>query len=275
MIQDIAPYTFNNSFKPITQINEEDYIFCFQGNKLLMKKNEEEPQLPQKKDFGNKIQKGIYLFSMNEVPCFLVHADFESETKKFVYHEITSYRSLYRKENDWITLLAYQLKNWYEQHRFCGTCGSKTKLKQDERAVECPVCKTIVYPTISPAIIVAIISNDKILLARGTNFRNDFYSLVAGYVDVGESLEEAVVREVKEEVGLDIQNIRYYKSQPWSFSGSMMIGFIANANENQPIQIDNKEIVHAAWFSAKDLPNHPPDRSIAGEMINKFIKGEI
>ncbi len=275
MIQDIAPYYFDNTFKQITHIHENDYVFCFKENLLLLKRSDREPEIPQKKDFEIFIEEGIYLFSLNDAPCFLVQAEFETDKIKFIYHEITSYRSLYRKENDWITLLAFQLKNWYEQHRFCGTCGCETKLKQDERAVECPVCKTIIYPCISPAIIVAILSDDKLLLARGTNFRDNFYSLVAGYVDVGESLEQAVVREVKEEVGLNIRNIRYYKSQPWPFSGSMMIGFIAEADENQPIQIDNKEIAHAAWFSRTELPNHPPNRSIAGELINKFVNGEL
>jgi NAD+ diphosphatase len=165
--------------------------------------------------------------------------------------------------------------SWYAHNKFCGKCGGLTVLKNDERAISCPSCQTTIYPKISPAIIVAIFSNDKILLARGVNFRDGFYSLVAGYVDIGESIEDAVVREVKEEVGLDIKNIRYYKSQPWPFSGSMMIGFIAEADDTQPIRIDEREIIDAAWFSHTNLPNHPQNRSIAGEIIEKFVKGEL
>jgi NAD+ diphosphatase len=122
---------------------------------------------------------------------------------------------------------------------------------------------------------VAILCNDKILLAQGVSFRSSFYSLVAGYADIGESLEDAVVREVKEEVGLDIKNIRYYKSQPWPFSGSMMIGFIAEADDTQPISIDKKEIINAAWFTRGNLPIHPVAISIAGEIIEKFEKKEL
>jgi NAD+ diphosphatase len=163
--------------------------------------------------------------------------------------------------------------NWYTLNKFCGKCGSKTTEKPDERAIICLDCNTVLYPKISPAVIIAIICNDKILLAHNANFQSNWYSLVAGFVDVGESLEEAAIREIKEEVGLDVKNIRYYKSQPWPHSGSMMIGFIAEADDKQPICIDNKEITEAAWYTRGNLPNHPLLLSIAGEMIEKFEKG--
>ena len=121
----------------------------------------------------------------------------------------------------------------------------------------------------------AILCKDKILLAHNANFEEKRYSLVAGYADVGESLEETVMREVKEEVGLEVKNIRYYKSQPWAFSGSLMIGFTAEAEDNQAISPDMVEITDASWFSRDNLPNHPPKVSIAGEMIEKFEKGEL
>ncbi len=131
------------------------------------------------------------------------------------------------------------------------------------------------YPKISPAIIVAIINGDKILLANNNNFRSNWYSLVAGYADIGESLEETVKREVKEEIGIDVTNIKYYKSQPWPFSGSMMIGFFAYADKAQAIQVDNKEISHAAWYKRGSLPNHPTNLSIAGEMIDLFENNQL
>jgi NAD+ diphosphatase len=165
--------------------------------------------------------------------------------------------------------------NWYMQNKFCGKCGTRTQKKPDERALICPECNTVVFPKISPAVIVAIICNDKILLARGLNFSGNWYSLLAGYVDVGESLEEALAREVMEEVGLEIKNIRYYKSQPWPLSGSMMIGFMAEADETRPLTIDTSEISEAAWFTRGNLPPHSSLISIAGEMIEKFDKGEL
>lgn len=163
--------------------------------------------------------------------------------------------------------------NWYGRNRFCGTCGSRTRHKTDERALSCPECGATVYPRISPAIIVAITCNNKILLARSPHFPAGFHSLIAGYVDIGESLEETVIREVKEEVGLDVRNIRYYKNQPWPLSGSMMVGFFAEADETQPISINTKEISEAAWFTRGNLPQYPLKISIAGEMIEKFDRG--
>jgi len=192
-----------------------------------------------------------------------------------VYKEINFFRLAKQQEIAWVTIAGFHLRNWYADNRFCGKCGSRTEHKHDERALICPVCGAVVYPKISPAIIVAIISNDKLLLARNTNFPGAWYSLIAGYADVGESLEETLRREVMEEVGLDVKSIRYYKSQPWPLSGSMMIGFVAEADEDQPIQIDHNEIAEAAWFSRGNLPNHSSTISIAGEMIEKFERGEL
>ena len=275
MIQDIHPHRFSNEFVKTSGIQESDYVFHFKENSLLLKQNGEEAEIPRKKDLKEIDSDGIFLFSLDNTRCFLVWDCEVPDNDNFAYREINYFRTIAQKEIDWASIVAYQLMTWYTQNKFCGRCGGATIRKEEERAVFCPSCQTTIYPKISPAIIVAILSNDKILLARGANFRNNFYSLVAGYVDIGESIEDAVVREVKEEVGLDIHNIRYYKSQPWPFSGSMMIGFIADADDKQPIKIDNKEIAEAAWFSRNSLPNHPQNRSIAGELIEKFVRGEL
>ncbi|HEX2959410.1 MAG TPA: NAD(+) diphosphatase, partial [Chitinispirillaceae bacterium] len=180
-----------------------------------------------------------------------------------------------QKEIAWAGLVGYDLMNWYSKNDYCGKCGTKTRHKTDERAIECPSCNTLVFPKISPAIIVAILCKDKILLARNSNFPAAWYSLIAGYADVGESLEETVRREVREEVGIDVRNIRYYKSQPWPLTGSMMVGFIAEADDTQPISVDTKEIVEASWFTRGNLPSHPPELSISGELIGMFDRGEL
>ena len=277
MIQDIHPHRFSNLYLAKRTPQDDDYIFHYQGNTILLKTNGDEFTLPQKKDFlelGESAE-WVFLFTLDEVPCFLVWNELKYDNPQLAFTEIGFFRTTAQREIGWVSLVGLHLRNWYQQNRFCGVCGTRTRHKPDERAVVCSACNTVVYPKISPAIIVAILSNDKILLANNANFAANWYSLVAGYTDVGETLEETVKREVKEEVGLDVYNIRYYKSQPWELSGSMMIGFIADADENQPIQTDDKEITHAAWFTRDNLPNHPKNISIAGEMIERFARGEL
>lgn len=276
MIQDIFPHRFSNHFLPNQKIRKDDYIFHFKGDTLLLKTNKDEFEIPKKKDFPeiSNDTENTFLFTFDDVPCFLIWEKLESDQLHFIFKEINFFRFVEQQEIAWVSIVAFHLMNWYSQNKFCGKCGARTQKLPEERALICPDCQTTVYPKISPAIIVAIICNDKILLARGKNFSLGWYSLIAGYVDIGESLEETVVREVKEEVGLDIKNIHYYKSQPWPLSGSMMIGFIAEADENQPISIDEKEIAEAGWYTRGNLPKYPSNISIAGEMIEKFEKGE-
>lgn len=275
MIQNIFPHTFSNAFIADLHIQNNDYIFHFKDNNLLLKQNGQDFEIPRKHQLeGISPNEGVFLFTLNDVRCFLV-SHCTATSNDFIYQEINFFRTIAQKEIAWAGIVAFQLMNWYEQNKFCGKCGSETVPKEDERAIYCPTCKTTVYPKISPAIIVAILCKDKILLASNANFRTNFYSLVAGYADIGESLEDTVAREVKEEVGLDIRNIRYYKSQPWPFSGSMMIGYIAEADDTQPINIDKKEISDAGWFTRDNLPNHPNTVSIAGEMIEKFKNGSL
>jgi NAD+ diphosphatase len=275
MIQDIYPHLLDNTYLIVSDIQENDYIFHFQGNSLLLKQVNDSLAIPVKKDLPGCEKKSNFLFTLNHINCFLVWECIVPENTNFIYREINFFRTLPQKEIAWAAILSLQLMTWYTQNKFCGQCGTPTNHKSDERAIICPSCQTTIYPKISPAIIVAIICNDKILLASGVNFRSNFYSLIAGYADIGESLEETVVREVKEEVGIDVKNIRYYKSQPWPFSGSMMIGYIAEADDSQPIRIDKTEISDAAWYSRGNLPNHPPAISIAGELIDMFERNEV
>lgn len=272
MIQEIAPHIFNNKYICVTEISPEDYVLYFRDNMLMLKKTDDEPDIPERKDLSGLKEPGeaIYLFSLNERNCFLIKEYQHPDPDTFVFEEINFFRTLKKKEVAWISIVGNQLMNWYSLNQYCGRCGHKTKLMTHERAITCPHCHTTVYPKISPAIIVAITCGDKILLAQGRNFRNSFYSLVAGYADIGESLEDAVKREVMEEVGIEVKNISYYKSQPWPFSGSMMIGYWAEADDSQPIHIDENEIVDAQWFTRGNLPNHPTSISIAGEMIGLF-----
>lgn len=274
MIQDIYPHKLNNNYQNITDVKAGNFIFYFHENAILLKRHNDIFCIPQKEDFRD-LPKNIYLFNLDSTPCFLLLEQPATISERLVYEDIHFYRTIDQPEIAWAGVLAYQLFNWYMNHKYCGRCGSYTEHKSDERALICLKCKNVIYPCISPAIIVAIVSGDKILLARGSNWPEGRYSLVAGYVDMGEPLEETVKREVKEEVGLSIKNVRYFDSQPWPLSSSLMIGFIAEADENQQIVIDENEIADARWFARGHLPDHPPTLSIAGVMIELFEKGEL
>lgn len=275
MIQDISPNYLNNKYINQKDIQENDYICCYKNSSILLKRVNGEYFLPQKKDFKTPFKKEdmIYLFSLNSHSCFLSSLPVQVENDFFIYEEIFNLRNLSAKEVAWAGSVGHQLVSWYEQNQYCGKCGAHTVHKTDERAVHCPRCSMVVYPKISPAVIVAITCGDKILLAKGRHYRGNFFSLIAGYADVAESLEETVSREVKEEVGLEIKNIRYFKSQPWPFSSSMMVGYFAEADDQQPLILDPSEISEAHWYKRGNLPSYSSRISIAGDMIEHFDKG--
>ncbi len=277
MLHVIFPHRFSNQFLSNTDFGDEDYILHYSDNKVLLKTVGDELAIPRRNEFPELSDqtKSTFLFTLNDTPCFLIRDPLSSENSDFVFKELSFFRHTAQQEIAWISMAGFHLRNWYIQNRYCGICGTATQEKTSERALICPHCQNTVYPRIAPAIIVAIVSGNKILLARNSSFPGSWYSLIAGYVDVGESLEETVRREVKEEVGLEVTNIRYYKSQPWPLSGSMMIGFVAEADESQPIVVDENEIAEAAWFTRGHLPPHSLNLSIAGEMIERFDKGEL
>lgn len=275
MIQDIFPNRFDNTFVPNITMEEEDYIFLFDGSSLLLKQIGDKIQIPKRKDITTIKGEGVYLFSFNGQSCFWIKDKVKIDDSDFVFHEVRSIHTIAEGEIDFLSGAALHIKSWYEQHRYCGKCGSVTEPKADERALVCSSCGHLMFTTISPAIIVAIISGDHILLAHNVNFPEGLFSLVAGYVDVGETVEQTVIREVHEEVGVAVGEVDYYKSQPWSFTGSLMLAFVTKVDKMQDIKIDNREITAAAWYHRDNLPNIPGERSIAGEIIRKFRDGEL
>jgi len=170
----------------------------------------------------------------------------------------------------WIAGRANHLLDWDQSHRFCGRCSHPTEDKSEERAKRCPACGLINYPRLSPAVIVAVVKGDQILLARNKRFRAPFYSVLAGFVEPGETLEQCVQREIHEEVGLSVKKIRYFGSQPWPFPNSLMVGFVADYADGM-IAVDNSELMEAAWFSAQSLPALPSRISIAWQLIDWFV----
>lgn len=168
-----------------------------------------------------------------------------------------------------LAMRAYQVINWDLTNRYCGRCGSPTNTSISEIAKTCPECQLTIFPRINPAVIVAIIKDNSILLARNSNF--PLHSVIAGYVEAGESLEETVMRETFEEVGIKVKNVRYFSSQPWAFSYSLMVGFTAEYDSGE-ITPDGIEIKEAAWYTKDNLPSALPGPiSIARKLLDWFI----
>jgi len=164
---------------------------------------------------------------------------------------------------------ASQLLAWEKNNAYCGRCGSATESKSSERAKVCPRCGQYSFPRISPAVIVAVVRDKKILLARNKTFTRPFHSVLAGFVEPGETLEYCVKREVFEETGIRIKNIRYFGSQPWPFPDSLMLAFTAEYASGE-IKIDGVEIGEADWYGADSLPAVPPHGSISRKLIDWF-----
>ena len=170
-----------------------------------------------------------------------------------------------------IAMKAVHMIDWDRTTRYCGYCGMETIRARGMIAKECPCCELLIFPRISPAVIVLVEREKSVLLARVKRFTSELYSVLAGFVEPGETLEEAVQREIEEEVGIRVKNIRYFGSQPWPFPDSLMIGFTAEY-ESGEIKIDEAEIADAGWFDPERLPTIPGKISIARELIDWFVE---
>ncbi|HEX9180885.1 MAG TPA: NAD(+) diphosphatase, partial [Burkholderiales bacterium] len=168
---------------------------------------------------------------------------------------------------------AFQIREWDRCHQYCGACGAPTVLNAGERARECGACGQLYYPRLSPVVMILIRRGDQLLLARSPRFPPGMYSALAGFVEPGETLEECAVREVREEVGVEIANLRYFASQSWPFPHSLMIAFNAEHGGGE-IRLGDPEIEDAGWYSIFRLPELPHPLSIARKLINATL-GEL
>jgi NAD+ diphosphatase len=254
-------------------------LFAFYENNLLVKATENSLIIPAPDDpalHHLKIARKRFIGIINGHPSYTAELTEDTDRNKLPENfTLIGLRQLYCLVEDhifWAAGRAFQIMNWDRDHQFCGRCGGPTQDKTDEIAKICPSCGYFSYPTMAPAVIVAVTKGNQILLARNKQRPFKFYSVIAGFVESGESLEDCVKREVLEEVGIRVNNISYFKSQPWPFPNSLMIGFTAEY-ESGEIQVDGKEISHAAWFTKEELPEIPGSISIAWHLIQWFIKG--
>jgi NAD+ diphosphatase len=276
MLQDIHPHTLDNAYRQAVY-DSHDHLLCYRDHAVLLKKEGDAYAFVSAGMLELSAEDVVYLFDIDQVNCFAVYD--RSKIPQAIpagceWVSIHEMRNLQQTEVAWACVVGMHIMQGYWLKSFCGRCGGKTRPKEDERAVVCTSCAAVVYPRISPAVITLVLDGDRLLLVRGKNFHGTFYSLVAGYVDVGETIEEAVSREICEEVGLTVSHITYYKSQPWPFSSSLMIGCFAKA-ETTDIQIDYSELEDAQWFDRDHLPELSSSVSIAGSMIRDYLEGRV
>jgi NAD+ diphosphatase len=265
---------FISGILPHAEQSEPAWWFAFQENKLLVYLELSSVSIPWLVDFaelGLKTVSQHYLGELDNHNCYAVElpkgivppAGMTFEGLRQVYGRLD-------EDLFWVAARAVQIVDWDRTHRFCGRCGTELRTKTTERAKECPQCGLLYFPRLAPAIIVLVERGRELLLARSRHFLPGMYGVLAGFVEPGESLEEAVVREVKEEVGLDVKDIRYFGSQPWPFPHSLMIGFTATYSGGE-ISLEDSEIEDAGWFTVDNLPAIPGKISIARKLIDWFL----
>jgi NAD+ diphosphatase len=262
---------------PELECDEPAWWFVFRGNEILVIEDFDPANgcIPMSVTFADLSLDSMrqnYLGSLQGRHSYAVEV--HPETEPAAGMSFNGLRSLFGRVPEDVFALAgraVQILEWDRTHQFCGRCGAKTDYARGERAKRCPDCALLSFPRLSPAIIVLVERDDKILLARGVGFAPGVYSVLAGFVEPGESLEDAVRREVREEVGIELCDLRYFGSQPWPFPHSLMIGFTARHAAGE-IEIDNREIADAGWYSYPDLPSIPQKISISRHLIDSYIE---
>jgi len=266
--------TFIAGIKPPKERVGATWWWIFRESALLVQETDTGTTLPQVADsasLGMTPLRTQYLGTLDGDHCFAAEVDKVTEPPDGMRFE--GLRALYGRLPDDLFFLAgraVQIIAWDRTHQYCGHCGTRTVYHKVDRATECPHCGLVNYPRIAPAVIVAVERGDELLLARNANFPAAFFSVLAGFVEAGESLEETVRRELREEVRIEVKDIRYFGSQSWPFPNSLMVGFTATYASGE-ICVDTNEVAEAAWFRYDTLPRVPPGLSIARKLIDAFI----
>ena len=265
---------FISAIVPPTERSEPAWWFAFKGDRLLVTQEPSLLSIPCLIDFSELGLSALcqhYLGLLEGRHCYAVGLNDDVTPPAGMSFE--GLRQIYgRLDEDlfWVAARAVQIVDWDRTHWCCSRCGTQLKTSPSFRAKECPQCGLLQFPRLAPAIIVLVEHGNELLLARSRHFASGMYSVLAGFVEPGETLEEAVVREVKEEVGVDVKDIRYFGSQPWPFPHSLMIGFTATYAGGE-ISLDDTEIEDAGWFTIDKLPSIPSKISIARKLIDWFI----
>ena len=282
MIHEIEPMQYHVEYHDL-QPTAEDTVFLFDGNGLFHRLDQDEIVFPKFRDLEESVEayaaRAIsfrYLFSIENERFFMpdIHNE-DSVTVPEAFSLTTS--NMFRitpQHLAFACVTAQQLRQWYSSRCFCGRCGTKIKHSDIERAMVCPECGLIEYPKLSPVVILGVTHGDSILVTRYKD-RPGNYALIAGFCEIGESLEDAARREVYEETGVHIKEITYYKSQPWALSSSLISGFFCKLEGDPHIHMDEQELSEAIWLPREELPPLMNTFALTAEMMEMFRIGEI
>jgi NAD+ diphosphatase len=267
MLHDIQLGVFDNAFRQETP-NEKSLILFIKDGTVLVKETAYGIAFPVYGELAPQNLSYIYLFSVGGIRYFL--APPVAPQMGYVYRGLMEFRSRRPKHLAFAAAVGCQLSGWYEANRYCGRCGAELAHDARERMMRCERCGNMVYPRISPAVIVGVTDGDRILLTRYSGRLYRRYALIAGFAEIGEPIEDTVRREVLEEVGLKVKHIRYYKSQPWPFSGSLLLGFYCELDGSDEITLDESELECAEWVRRGDIDVEADGISLTNEMIVYF-----
>ena len=273
MFQDIFPHVYHNEFskKPA---ESGDHILIFSDGGLLCRVEDGALILPTLEDLGPDYAGARYLFTIDETGYYLHEGGAPKAVPGWEYRNTRPLRDCNADEHLFAMAAGESLWRWYGANRFCGRCGAEMGHGERERSRVCPACGNTVYPKICPAVIVAVHDGDRLVLTkyRGRPFKK--FALIAGFNEIGESIEDTVRREVLEEVGLRVKNLKFYKSQPWTFTDTLLMGFYAQLDGDDTITIQEDELSEGAWYRRAEIPRDYSPISLTGEMIEMFRTGK-
>ena len=283
MLQDLDFGYLDNQYR-YEEPTDDAIVICIQGkNTLLHRASDDSLTLPtwgQVKQWCERWERWMeeptrYAFTMQEKRYFLFMGKAgDCPDDYFTYENATLLRQVTSKNVCFAMMTAWHLYQWYRVNRFCGACGEKTVHDGKERMMRCPSCGNMIFPRIAPAVIIGLTHGDKLMLSTYAGREYKRYGLLAGFIEIGETAEEAVVREVMEEVGLKVKNVRYYKSQPWGVAGNLSIGYFCDLDGDDTVRLDENELASAEWFDRNDLPAKDDGISLTREMIRIFGEGK-
>lgn len=276
MIQDIYPYKLNNQYDNRAVPEAEDYVLCLDRADVLIRKlpGQTELTFPQVKDFPADTTL-TYLFCVDQERYFLAgEGSPVPEGCEYMSVHMLRANGFGPKYRIFAAVTGKHLADWYRDTQYCGRCGGKMAHSTTERAMACSRCGYTAYPRIMPAVIVGVTNGNKLLL---TKYRQGYghNALIAGFVEIGETVEETAAREVMEEAGVRIKNIRYYKSQPWGTANDILVGFFCDVDGDTEIHMDTQELKYASWVEREEIVLQPDDFSLTNEMMMMFKNGMI